>query len=336
MPDAPSCLNQSPPPNSTLNSTPHPHTDTPLQGGGLEVHSDDLRLATLPWPRTVQETSFEKLLKIMKLQAVFVTPDGHCLFSAVALTLFGTADLQAAMEVRRRLLAWTIANFDSGIQRRLPLKSSLKTLIAQLDCRSLTAPPTQWGNVDTLCLIAQALNVSFIVLKLAAESETRHVLVGTRQCSTRHVLVFDHHNQHYYATTAVVVSRRQCVFFFAPGNESGFLSNHFCHGFSFLHSGVEVQARSGEHMMMYLKALLFGDQETAAQIERAQSPQQAKELARQIPSFVQCTWDAHKHGVMMQVLRGKFPLRSPLADRLMSTMPMLLVEASPTDAIWGM
>jgi ribA/ribD-fused uncharacterized protein len=315
------------------------HGNLQLRGGaGLLVHSNDLRLASHPWLRSVHLTSFQVLLGIMHLRAVFMPPDGHCLFSALALCLFGRGGLLAALEVRALLATWLPTHFTPEIRARLPSQPSLDELLLRVQSSSAGASERQWGDADILGLVSAAVGVAFIVLKQTPSHDEPHELVGSPQAQTRHVLLLDSRNHHYYATVECSgpSAASQCVYFFKPLDPSGFLSNHFRHTFSFKPSeDCELTFMSSEHLLMYLKAQLFMDQSAAVAILEAPSPQAAKSAARQIAAFVQLTWDCNKRDIMMRTLRSKFPRGSQLAARLLETNPALLAESSPTDAVWG-
>jgi hypothetical protein len=274
-----------------------------LRGGaGLLVHSSDLRLASHPWLHSVHSTSFQVLLGIMQLHAVFMPPDGHCLFAALALCLFGRGGLSAALEVRTLLATWLPTHFTPEIRAQLPSRPSLDELLLRVRSSSAVASERQWGDADILWLVSAALGVSFIVLKQTPSPGEPHELIGPPQAQTRHVLLLDSCNHHYYATVVCTRPRAapQCVYFFKPSDPSGFLSNHFLHTCSFKPSvDCEITFMSSEHLLMYLKAHLFMDQSAAAAILDAPSPQAAKSAARQIAAFVQLTWDCNKRGIMI-------------------------------------
>jgi ribA/ribD-fused uncharacterized protein len=278
----------------------------------------------------------------MKRAPLTVPHDGHCLFAAVALTLFGSGDPGAVQEIRTRLLAWLATHFDHQVQAALPSRPSLRRLTQQLTCPTALAPEANWGNVDTLCLIARVLNVAFLVLKLSPSAGSPHELIGAEEHAPRHVLMWDHNNQHYYATAAEVGdSRRPEVsrhyrYFYDPLSEDGFLSNHFQKEVAFRTAGGECcRAKSSEHLFMYLKALVFGDLGAAESILQAPTPQAAKQAARRIAPFVQFTWDCNKRETMLQALRLKFAFDSTEADALVATHPAMLAEAAPSDLVWG-
>lgn len=92
---------------------------------------------------------------------------------------------------------------------------------------------------------------------------------------------------------------------------------------------------SAEHYMMWRKALLFGDPGTAELIVAAPHPHRAKALGRQVPGFDQHAWERERFGIVVEGSVAKFGQHPELRDFLLATGERVLVEASPTDRIWG-
>ncbi|KAG4438948.1 hypothetical protein IFR05_005574 [Cadophora sp. M221] len=90
-----------------------------------------------------------------------------------------------------------------------------------------------------------------------------------------------------------------------------------------------------EHYMMYCKALLFGDGVVAKKILAAKTPGEAKTLGRQAGSFDQKKWDGACDGVVERGNFLKFSQNPELKDILLGTGTKIIVEASPSDRIWG-
>jgi ribA/ribD-fused uncharacterized protein len=87
--------------------------------------------------------------------------------------------------------------------------------------------------------------------------------------------------------------------------------------------------------MMWRKATLFGDNETASQILAASHPRQAKALGRQVTGFNQRVWDSHRYDAVVAGNLAKFSQHDELRTFLLGTGERVLVEASPVDRIWG-
>lgn len=92
---------------------------------------------------------------------------------------------------------------------------------------------------------------------------------------------------------------------------------------------------SAEHYMMWRKAMLFGDEQSAARIVAAGHPRQAKELGRGVEGFDDRVWAAERFGIVVEATVAKFGQHPELGDFLARTQKRVLVEASPTDRIWG-
>jgi ribA/ribD-fused uncharacterized protein len=96
-----------------------------------------------------------------------------------------------------------------------------------------------------------------------------------------------------------------------------------------------IYFKTGEHFLMYCKAMLFGDFEIAAQILIAQSPAQAKALGRQVRGFVEDVWKEKRIGYMVRGCLAKAEQHKDVGELLDSLVGKTIVEASPTDRIWG-
>lgn len=90
-----------------------------------------------------------------------------------------------------------------------------------------------------------------------------------------------------------------------------------------------------EQAMMYSKAILFGDTETAAEIMATTSPAQHKALGRKVSEFEEATWRDAREQIVYRANLAKFSQNPELHAALMATAGTTLVEASPTDRIWG-
>jgi ribA/ribD-fused uncharacterized protein len=96
-----------------------------------------------------------------------------------------------------------------------------------------------------------------------------------------------------------------------------------------------VRFATAEHYMMWRKAMLFGDTEVAAQILAAGHPHRAKALGRQVRDFDQPTWEQHRFDIVVAGSVAKFGQHDDLRAFLLATGERVLVEASPTDRVWG-
>jgi ribA/ribD-fused uncharacterized protein len=96
-----------------------------------------------------------------------------------------------------------------------------------------------------------------------------------------------------------------------------------------------VLFRSAEHFMMWRKAMLFGDDGTAARIVEAATPKDAKALGRRVAGFDERVWSDHRFEIVVAAGREKFGQNPDLRTYLLGTGDRVLVEASPTDRVWG-
>jgi len=92
---------------------------------------------------------------------------------------------------------------------------------------------------------------------------------------------------------------------------------------------------TAEHFMMAEKVRLFGDAATCKRIVAASSPAAAKRLGREVAGFDEATWAAARFAIVVAGNVAKFGQNPALADFLRGTGDRVLVEASPTDRIWG-
>jgi ribA/ribD-fused uncharacterized protein len=92
---------------------------------------------------------------------------------------------------------------------------------------------------------------------------------------------------------------------------------------------------SAEHYMMAEKARLFGDEATLKRILAASNPAAAKRLGREVHSFDETAWAAARFAIVVAGNVAKFGQNPALAEFLRTTGERVLVEASPTDRIWG-
>ena len=96
-----------------------------------------------------------------------------------------------------------------------------------------------------------------------------------------------------------------------------------------------VQYRTAEHFMMAEKARLFGDEVALAKVMRSRFPAEVKKFGREIAAYRDEVWAAQRFGVVVRGNLAKFRQNPDLLAWLLSTGEKVLVEASPSDAIWG-
>jgi ribA/ribD-fused uncharacterized protein len=96
-----------------------------------------------------------------------------------------------------------------------------------------------------------------------------------------------------------------------------------------------LEYKTAEHWMMAHKASLFEDIETFDKILKAYKPGEVKELGRQIKGFDEIKWNEKKFEIVKTGNIHKFSQNKKLQDFLISTGTRIIVEASPTDSVWG-
>ena len=90
-----------------------------------------------------------------------------------------------------------------------------------------------------------------------------------------------------------------------------------------------------EQYMMYHKAMLFKDEETATKILLTEKPREQKELGRTVKNFNEKLWSANKEKIVYNGNYLKFTQNEDLKQYLIDTNPYELVEANKYDKIWG-
>jgi len=92
---------------------------------------------------------------------------------------------------------------------------------------------------------------------------------------------------------------------------------------------------STEQYMMANKALLFNDREIYEKIMKNKNPSTIKNLGRSIKNFDANIWLKNRENIVFNGNLLKFSQNLNLKTKLISTYPLMLVEASPYDKIWG-
>ncbi len=93
--------------------------------------------------------------------------------------------------------------------------------------------------------------------------------------------------------------------------------------------------KCAEQYMMYHKALLFADREIAEAVLQTKVPSKHKALGRKVQGFDAQKWQLFREGIVYMGNYYKFTQNPELKKALLATGSALLVEASPTDRIWG-
>jgi ribA/ribD-fused uncharacterized protein len=97
----------------------------------------------------------------------------------------------------------------------------------------------------------------------------------------------------------------------------------------------EQEYSSAEQFMMYQKAMLSLDRETARKIMGANDVRKIKDLGRQVKNFDQYVWEYYRSIIVYEGNLAKFSQNADLRAALLDTKGKTLVEAAPNDTIWG-
>src|SRR5678816_3298384 len=90
-----------------------------------------------------------------------------------------------------------------------------------------------------------------------------------------------------------------------------------------------------DRFMMAEKARVFGDEEVLAQILASKNPREQKALGRKVRDFDATLWNDVCRGVVYAANLARFLQDEAARRELMATGHRTIVEASPTDRIWG-
>lgn len=96
-----------------------------------------------------------------------------------------------------------------------------------------------------------------------------------------------------------------------------------------------VEYNCAEQYMMAQKATVFGDVVAHYQIMNTISPAKQKALGRTVVGFDVAIWSIEAKLIVYRGNLAKFKQNSSLFDTLYKTRGTTLVEASPTDTVWG-
>ncbi|XP_048255702.1 uncharacterized protein LOC124138828 isoform X2 [Haliotis rufescens] len=131
-------------------------------------------------------------------------------------------------------------------------------------------------------------------------------------------------------TTSYTEMPNQDKFVLFFGNQSPFSQHHRA---TFTIGGTTFNC--AEQYMMYQKTVIFGNKEMELKIMATSNPVQQKRYGRQIPEFKFEVWKKHFIEVVDRATEAKFSQNPHLLEHLVATHPKLLVEASPSDRLWG-
>lgn len=90
-----------------------------------------------------------------------------------------------------------------------------------------------------------------------------------------------------------------------------------------------------EQYMMFEKAILFNDFESAELIMSENNPKIIKGLGRKVKNFEEKKWETYRELIVYNGNLSKFRQSENLKQLLLSTGTSIIAEASPYDKIWG-
>ena len=102
-------------------------------------------------------------------------------------------------------------------------------------------------------------------------------------------------------------------------------------------NGTMCHFHNTEQYFMYMKAIVFGDEEIAKQILADGDPKKVKALGRKVQNYDEQVWNEKRYQVMLKANVAKFSQNEDLKQLLLSKEyeGHGFVEASPYDKVWG-
>ena len=97
----------------------------------------------------------------------------------------------------------------------------------------------------------------------------------------------------------------------------------------------EIDFNCAEQWMMFRKAMLFEDYDTAKSIMYQRSPKEQKKLGRSVIGYDDDKWMEVAFDIVVEGNMAKFSQSPLLYDTLKSSGDKIIVEASPYDRRWG-
>lgn len=121
------------------------------------------------------------------------------------------------------------------------------------------------------------------------------------------------------------------ICFHNPDEENGYLSNWYLSEFII----DDITFSSMEQYMMYEKAILFHDQETAEKILQTDNVAEIKALGRTVQNFDDTAWVKSREEIVYKGVLEKFRQNPELRKRLERTGEEVIAECAVKDRIWG-
>lgn len=117
----------------------------------------------------------------------------------------------------------------------------------------------------------------------------------------------------------------------------GWPSNWATTKFSDKINGIQHEFATSEQYFMYMKAIIFNDEESAKKILDEINPKEAKKLGRKIKNFDDNIWKRLRMFAMYRANYLKYTQDKEMRETLLNPIfdNKVFVEASPYDTIWG-
>ncbi len=127
------------------------------------------------------------------------------------------------------------------------------------------------------------------------------------------------------------INMKQVIGFNKPTEPNGYLSNWYAAPFT-----VDgKQFTNVEQYMLYLKAVMFGAEDTAAQILRTADQTMLKQLGRLIWNANNTVWNGLRQIALCKALREKFGQNDNLRAQLLSTGDAILANCAGKENVFG-
>jgi ribA/ribD-fused uncharacterized protein len=98
---------------------------------------------------------------------------------------------------------------------------------------------------------------------------------------------------------------------------------------------LKTDVNCAEQAMMLSKAKTFNDMDAYERILLADHPRDQKFIGRNVQNYNEKIWSEVRYKFVLDINRDKFTQAKAWKELLLLTHPYLLVEASPSDKIWG-
>ena len=121
------------------------------------------------------------------------------------------------------------------------------------------------------------------------------------------------------------------ICFHNPEEQNGYLSNWYYSVFTI----DEIAFSSVEQYMMYEKAILFRDHQTAEKILGTDNVAEIKALGRMVQHFDEEVWREKREVIVHKGVLQKFLQNPELAEKLVETGEQTIAECAVKDRIWG-